>query len=95
MGGYLRMILAGWLVVASVVSAYWFIRDKRSARESGRRIPEARLHLWSALGGVFVQLLLMYTLRHKNRKSTFYRVTYAIFLIWALALGRLWQYLRS
>ena len=57
---------------------YWL--DKRAARRSGWRIPEAQLLVCGFLGGTVAAFIAMKILRHKNRKRSFQ------FKFWALTL---------
>ena len=61
----------GWSLVAVMVYGW----DKRMARRSGWRIPETRLHLLAAIGGVPGAVLAQRLFRHKNRKAGFQFVT--------------------
>lgn len=74
-----------YLGLVSLVSGILFAVDKRKARLEKRRIPEMTLHLFELLGGVFINLILMYTIRHKNRKFSYYWITYLILLLWGFA----------
>ena len=76
--------LCSYLVAASVVGAVAFYIDKRKANKNEWRIPEKTLHLFELMGGVVGILLLMYFIRHKNQKSSYYSITYAILLLWIL-----------
>ncbi|MCQ2295056.1 MAG: DUF1294 domain-containing protein [Bacteroidales bacterium] len=81
-----------YLIIINVISGIFFALDKRYARKKHRRIPEAVLHLFELLGGVFINLVLMYTIRHKNKKFAYYWLTYLILLIWiggGIAISRL------
>lgn len=77
------MVYAGIGLIS--VLAYW--ADKRSAARGGWRIPEARLHLIDALGGIIGGLLAMGLFRHKTGKPGFRNVSFAIAALHALALG--------
>ncbi|MCF0212097.1 MAG: DUF1294 domain-containing protein [Bacteroidales bacterium] len=76
------MTLFLYLCVCSLVSFVLMAVDKRAARRGSRRIPEAVLHLMELLGGAFGALLAMYIVRHKNRKFSFFFITYLAFLLW-------------
>ena len=62
------------------MSGLFFSYDKWAAAKKHRRIPERNLHLFELIGGVIINLLLMYLLRHKNRKFQYYSVTWGILL---------------
>lgn len=71
-----------YLIIINLFSAGFFIFDKKSAERNGRRIPEITLHLLELLGGVFATLILMYVIKHKNRKFKYYIFTYLILILW-------------
>lgn len=71
-----------YLAIVSFVAALLFCYDKRAAIRHRRRIPEVVLHVAEAIGGVFVILIFMYVIRHKNRKFAYYGITYLIFAGW-------------
>jgi len=71
-----------YLIAVSLITSIAFIYDKNAAISSKRRVPERTLHLLELFGGVFAVVALMYLIRHKNRKSSFYVVTYLILVLW-------------
>ena len=71
-----------YLIAVSLITSIAFIYDKNAAISSKRRVPERTLHLLELFGGVFAVVALMYLIRHKNRKSSFYFVTYLILVLW-------------
>jgi uncharacterized membrane protein YsdA (DUF1294 family) len=75
-----------YLIIISLISGVVFAFDKSAARKQRRRIPERTLHLLEMLGGVFINLLLMYALRHKNRKISYWGWTWLFFVGWFLIL---------
>lgn len=77
------------LVVANVLAGVFFAYDKFAAIRQKHRIPEIRLHLLEAFGGVFTMLILMYLLRHKNRKFAYWSWTWAILVVWVVAIYKL------
>ena len=76
----------GYLVAINLLSGFLFFWDKRAAKAGLRRIPEIRLHLFELLGGVFINWLLMYSIRHKNKKFSYYAITYLLLIFWIAAL---------
>ncbi|MDD3321571.1 MAG: DUF1294 domain-containing protein [Paludibacter sp.] len=78
----LTKIFLVYLTVISLLSAIFFAYDKFAAIKNKRRIPEQTLHLWEVLGGVFANLLLMYVLRHKNRKFSYWIWTWLVMIVW-------------
>jgi len=71
-----------YLVIINLVSGFVFSIDKNAAIKGRRRIPERTLHVLELLGGVFANLILMYTLRHKNRKFSYWVWTWVIGIGW-------------
>jgi uncharacterized membrane protein YsdA (DUF1294 family)/cold shock CspA family protein len=55
-----------------------YMHDKRRSLHSGRRTPEARLHLVELLGGWPGALIAQQSLRHKTRKLSFQLVFWLI-----------------
>ena len=75
------LLLKYYLLVTCVVSLLTFSAygwDKRQSVKQGRRVPEARLHLLSLLGGWPGALVAQYYFRHKNRKAAFQIVFWLI-----------------
>ncbi len=81
------MLFLYYLAFISLVSAVVFCLDKYKAKHAKWRIPESSLHMLEGLGGVFVILVLMYNIRHKNAKSSYYIKTYLILFAWGVGLG--------
>ncbi len=75
-----------YLVLINLFSAIIFVYDKRAAIKNRRRIPERNLHFVELLGGVFINILLMYILPHKNRKFSYYGPTWILFIVWILII---------
>ncbi len=71
-----------YLIIINLISAGLFISDKKSAERNGIRVREAALHLVELLGGVFAVIVLMYVIKHKNRKFKYFIFTYLILLLW-------------
>ena len=83
------MLLKYYLLVTCVVSLLTFGAygwDKRQAVKQGRRVPEARLHLLSLLGGWPGAFVAQHYFRHKNRKASFQVVFWLIGLAQASLL---------
>jgi uncharacterized membrane protein YsdA (DUF1294 family) len=81
-------LLALLLYVAASVSAFMvFAWDKRAAIRGRRRVPEARLHLISLLGGWPGAWLAQMLLRHKTQKRSFRATFYATVVANCLLLG--------
>lgn len=80
-----------YLLFINLLSGIVFAFDKNAAIKKHRRIPEQTLHLFELFGGVFANILLMYTLRHKNRKFSYWVWTWGIMIGWIIILIRLIQ----
>ncbi|GGD61417.1 DUF1294 domain-containing protein [Croceicoccus mobilis] len=59
------------LIVVNFVTIALFYLDKRSAIAGARRVPEARLLSWAAMGGTPGAFLARHLFRHKTRKEPF------------------------
>lgn len=71
-----------YFVFINSLSGFIFAYDKNAAIRGRHRIPERTLHILELLGGVFANLLLMYTLHHKNRKFSYWAWTWVIMIGW-------------
>jgi len=71
-----------YMASINLVSGLVFRADKKAAIKGRHRVPERNMHLLEALGGVFANILLMYGLRHKNRKFSYYFWTWAMLIGW-------------
>ncbi len=75
-----------YLILINIVSGIIFYSDKQKAKKKQRRIPEKTLHILEFLGGVFTILFLMYSIRHKNAKKSYYTKTYIALLFWIILI---------
>lgn len=64
-------ILAGWLLLMSLVLLIAMGLDKRRAQKGAWRIPEARLFFFALLGGALGGWIGMRLFRHKTRHWSF------------------------
>lgn len=64
-------LAAAYLLTVSLVAIIITVYDKRIAGKGKRRIPEATLLLWSALGGSVAMYITMHTIRHKTQHKKF------------------------
>ena len=71
-----------YLFLINIASGIIFWWDKRKAIQSKKRIKERTLHFYELLGGAFSILFLMYQIRHKNQKKSYFLITYGIALAW-------------
>jgi uncharacterized membrane protein YsdA (DUF1294 family) len=76
-----------YLIIINLISGIIFGYDKRAAIKKRQRISERTLHLLEIMGGVFVNLLLIYTLRHKNRKFRYWVWTWVMAIGWMIFLN--------
>ncbi|TWU55620.1 DUF1294 domain-containing protein [Rubripirellula reticaptiva] len=88
--------LAIWTVVASLVTAWLYARDKRAAGRNDRRTPENTLLIWSLVGGWPGGLIASRLLRHKTYKMS-YRIRFVACVIVNVAVtaGISWTINRS
>jgi uncharacterized membrane protein YsdA (DUF1294 family) len=70
-----------WYGLTSLVLFVLYGIDKRAARLSRHRIPEARLHFLALIGGIPGALFAQRIFRHKTRKTSFQLVTWAIVIL--------------
>ena len=82
----LALVIIYYLVMINLISGLLFFLDQLSALNRRRRIPETMLHLLCLLGGIFAILPLIYILRHKSKKRSFYYLSWIIALTWSVIL---------
>ncbi len=75
-----------YLIVINLLGGIIFAYDKFAAITKRKRIRESVLHLFEGLGSAFANLLLMYVLRHKTNKSSFYRWTWIFMMLWVFII---------
>jgi uncharacterized membrane protein YsdA (DUF1294 family) len=83
------MLFVYYFLLINLLSAIVFYSDKRKAIKNKRRVAELTLHLLEILGGFFSNLILMYLLHHKNRKLSYYLITYLIAIAWILLIFKI------
>jgi len=81
---YLQYILY-YFAFINFIAAIAFYADKRKAVKNKFRVSEIKLHVFELLGGVLIILPMLYLIRHKNRKSSYYFWTYLIFIGWLIS----------
>ena len=79
-----------YIMIINLLSGILFAYDKRAAMMNRHRTPERTLHVLEMLGGVFVNLLLMYGMHHKNLKFSYYGVTWLVLIGWVGVILRIW-----
>ena len=85
-------ILYIYLVIINFISGFFFYIDKKAAIKARTRIPEKTLHLFEFIGGVFANIVLIYLIRHKNQKFSYWIWTWMIFIVWGCLIYFLKQY---
>jgi uncharacterized membrane protein YsdA (DUF1294 family) len=88
------LILLVWHAAASLVAVAAYALDKRAAVRGAWRIPEARLHTLSLLGGWPGALLAMRLFKHKRRKAAFVRVFWLTVVVHLAVLALLVRLMR-
>ena len=78
-------IIVLYLIAVNLISAILFVYDKSAAMRNKRRIPENLLHFFEFIGGVFVIIILMYTIKHKNMKLSYYLPAWLLLIWWIAA----------
>ncbi len=74
-----------YLATINFIAAIVFYADKRKAVKNKFRVSEIKLHVFELLGGVLIILPMLYLIRHKNRKLSYFFWTYFIFILWLLS----------
>lgn len=75
-----------YLLTINLISAIIFYTDKVNAVKNRKRIPEKTLHLLEFSGGIFFMILLMYLIKHKNRKRSYFLISYIALTIWFISV---------
>ncbi len=78
--------MIAYFAAINVVSGILFAFDEYAAIKGRRRVPEQTLHFSEILGGVFANIVLMYVLRHKNRKFSYWIWTWLLMIGWLIFL---------
>jgi len=75
-----------YLIIINIASGILFSYDKQAAIKNHRRVPEKTLHILELLGGVFANMILMYSIHHKNWKFRYYGVTWVVMMGWIVGI---------
>ena len=67
----LAVAIVAYVFVILLIAIIVTIFDKKIAGTGKRRIPEATLLLWSALGGSVAMYITMHLIRHKTQHKKF------------------------
>ena len=87
-----KALAAAYFLTVSLVAIIITVYDKRIAGKGKRRIPEATLLAWSALGGSVAMLLTMILIKHKTLHNKFMIGIPLIMLLQALAIFGLFYF---
>ena len=79
--------IAVYVLVISIISIVVTIYDKNIAGTGKRRVPEATLLMWSALGGSIAMYVTMHTIRHKTQHKKFMIGIPLIMILQAALIG--------
>lgn len=83
--------IAGWYLLASIITFIAYAIDKAAAHRNGARIAERTLHVFSLVGGWPGAIGAQAMLRHKSRKQAFRAVFWlTVATNCALLLAALW-----
>lgn len=82
----MNVVIICYFIFINLLAFIVFIGDKRRAEKNRQRISENMLHGLEFLGGVFAIIFCMYAFRHKNRKASYYLISYAMLSMWITIL---------
>lgn len=85
--GQLPFVVLGLYLVASVVSFWFYARDKAAAKTDQWRTRESTLQVLSLVGGWPGALVAQTLLRHKSQKQSFQIVFWATVVLNCVGLG--------
>jgi uncharacterized membrane protein YsdA (DUF1294 family) len=83
----LPQVVLLWLLAINLVTAAVYAWDKQAARRGARRVPETRLFLLNALGGVAGAWIVFLGMRHKTRHRSFWVVQSVATAAWIVVLA--------
>lgn len=86
-------LIAMYILVMWIISAFITIYDKIAAKQKWQRTPEKVLLTLGALGGAGMMLFVMKTISHKTRKKKF-MISLPVFLVIHILLVALYCHLR-
>ncbi len=75
-----------YILVVNIFGAIFFISDKTLAKNGKRRVSEKRLHSFEFAGAALSIIPLMYLIRHKNRKKSYFLYTWLALIVWIAIL---------
>ena len=81
MNPWIKILIAAWFVLISVLAVVLTIYDKVAAKRGNMRIPEKTLLFVSVLGGAAAMFFTMLIIRHKTKHTGFMAGLPAIMVI--------------
>lgn len=75
-----------YMLLIGVIGVISLRIDKYKATHERWRIKERTLHILEFLGGIFLMLPAMYIIRHKNRKVSYYWISWTAIVLWVAGL---------
>ncbi len=67
-------------------AVFWYDKSQAVKNKGKGRVPERRLRFLEAAGGVFAIVLLVFVIRHKNKKPAYYWQTFVLLFFWTVLL---------
>ncbi|NLE04693.1 MAG: DUF1294 domain-containing protein [Crenarchaeota archaeon] len=78
------MVIYLYLLGINVISSILFICDKKNAEKQRHRVKESHLHMLEILGGIFSIFPLIFLIKHKNKKPSYYIISLLIITSWII-----------
>ncbi len=79
-------VLIAYLLFVNILGATLFCLDKYLATKNKNRIPEKTLHILEFAGAAFFIVVLMFVIRHKNRKFSYYIISFTSLIVWIVLI---------
>jgi uncharacterized membrane protein YsdA (DUF1294 family) len=77
---YGRAYVWSYAVTVSMITAFFYWKDKKSSKSGGWRVSERTLHILELAGGWAVAFWMQRAIRHKIRKIS-YQVVYWVIIV--------------
>ncbi len=82
-----------YLIGINIIGTFLFVIDKQHAKKCRDRISETYLHFIELLGGILSMFFLIFLIRHKSKKPSYYIISLFIFIFYILlTLFICWAY---
>lgn len=78
------MVIYLYLLGINIISSILFICDKENAKKQRYRVKESHLHFLEILGGIFSIFPLIFLIRHKSKKPSYYIISLLIMSTWII-----------